>query len=341
MSFRRLWTPLAALAFVWLALAAHPASAAATAPAVPGVVPTPPAAIVAPPAAVTTRPATGSAPPPAAADDNADAQPIFPTAQFASDDATSATITAGGVTATITLEQLPDSDPDNPTPVLHVTVAGKEVLRALGVAGEPDDPQPEASIAEMDASNSLPEVYFVSGCCNTVMIAEQVADGTWKAVPIGDFGDAGATLADLDGDGVAEIATVDTNFITRFDCTACSAAPRVIYTVQNGAVLDETTDSRFQAAHRSWLQAMTDTIKPDTMWASPGFLAGWLAEKIRLGEGADGWQQLNAHWDAANDDGEAVCPNGDDPDSCDAKDQKTLKFPDRLKLFLDANGYKF
>jgi len=319
-TFRRLWTSLVVLAVAGLVATVLPAAAQTTAPT-----PTLPAA---------------QAPPADDASSNP-APPAYPTTQFASADATSATVTSGGVTATITMEQLPDSDPDNPTPVLHVTVGGAEVLRAVGVAGEPDDPDPEASIAEMDATNALPEVYFVSGCCNTVIVAEQTAGGAWQAVPIGDFGDLGATLEDLDGDGVAEIAAVDINFITRFDCTACSTAPRTIYTVKNGAVVDETTEPRFLAAHRDWLKQLTDAIQPDAMWTSPGFLAGWMAEKIRVGEGADGWQQLNSHWDLTKDDGEQVCPNGDDPDTCDAKDRKTLKFPERLRLFLTANGYTF
>jgi hypothetical protein len=224
--------------------------------------------------------------------------------------------------------------------MLTVTVGGKQVIQAPGVAGEIDDPPAEASIAEMDKSNALPEVYFVSGCCNTVIVAEQVGT-TWETIPIGDFGDNTATLEDLDGDGVAEIATVDINFINRFDCTACSAAPRAIYTVRDGNVVNLTKDTRFLAAHRAWLKELEDSIEPDAKWTSPGFLAGWLGEKILLGEGADAWQQINAHWDATKDEGEEVCPNGDDPDTCDKKDRKVLKFPERLRLFLTANGYKF
>ncbi|HVY19340.1 MAG TPA: hypothetical protein VHA70_04570 [Bauldia sp.] len=275
-----------------------------------------------------------------AADDDADKPPLYPTAQFADDDAKTATVTAGGVTATIDLVARPDLDPDNDTPMLTVTVGGKQVLQAPGVAGEIDDPPAEASIAEMDKSNALPEVYFVSGCCNTVIVAEQVGD-TWETIPIGDFGDNTATLEDLDGDGLAEIATVDINFINRFDCTACSAAPRVIYSVRNGDVVDLTNDPRFLPAHRAWLKELEDSIEPAAKWTSPGFLAGWLGEKIRVGEGADAWQQINAHWDAAKDEGEEVCPNGDDPDTCDKKDRKVLKFPERLRLFLNASGYKF
>jgi hypothetical protein len=206
-------------------------------------------------------------------------------------------------------------------------------------------PQPaaEASIVQMDPDNPLPEVYFSSysgGCCTTVIIAEQVGQ-QWVTVPVGDFDGDGGYLQDLDGDGLAEIATVDINFINRFDCTACSAAPRVIYTVRDGKVVDLTSDTRFLAAHRAWLKELEDSIEPDARWKSPGFLAGWLGEKIRLGEGGDAWQQINAHWDFTHDEGEEACPDGDDPDNCAAKDRKVMKFPERLRLFLNANGYKF
>ena len=279
----------------------------------------------------------------AVAGDDPDAvKPAFPTSEFA-EDAKTATVTAAGITATITMVTRPDLDPDNDTPMLTVTVDGKQVMEAPGTAGDVDEPSAEASIAEMDPDNQHQEVYFSSysgGCCTTVIIAEQVGQ-QWVTVPVGDFDGDGGYLQDLDGDGVAEIATVDINFINRFDCTACSAAPRVIYTVRDGKVVDLTTDTRFLGAHRAWLKELEDSIQPDARWKSPGFLAGWLGEKIRLGEGGAAWQEINSHWDFASDEGEEVCPNGDDPDSCDEKDRKVLKFPERLRLFLSNAGYKF
>jgi hypothetical protein len=237
----------------------------------------------------------------------------------------------------------PDIDPDVDVPVLTVTVAGKQVIAVPGIGSVTDDPAAVASIAEMDPTNHHKEVYFSSfsgGCCSSVIIAEEVGD-QWVSIPIGDFEGDGGYLQDLDGDGLAEIVAVDGNFINRFDCTACSAAPRVIYSVKAGDVVDLTTQPKFLAAHRAWLQVLESNIDADQQWKSPGFLAGWLAEKIRVGEGADAWQALNAHWDVAHDAGEPSCPNGDDPGQCDASVRKTMKFPERLRLFLQASGYKF
>jgi hypothetical protein len=251
-------------------------------------------------------------------------------------------VSSGNVTATVTMAPNPDPDGGSQLPTLSVMVDGEEVLESTGTDSATDEPDAEASIAEMDPDNDHPEVYFssYSGCCTTVIVAEQVGD-RWVAVPVGDFSGDGGYLDDLDGDGLAEIATIDVNFINRFDCTACSAAPRVIYTVRGGKVIDMTSETRFLPAHRAWLKELEDAIEPAERWKSPGFLAGWLAQKIRIGEGAAAWGEINQHWDFAHDPGEEVCPNGDDPDSCAKKDRKVLSFPERLRLFLIAHGYNF
>jgi hypothetical protein len=265
----------------------------------------------------------------------------FPTTEFA-EGAREAAVTAGDITAKITMDRRADIDPDADVPLLEVSIAGKPVLEAPGIDSVSDEPAAEASIVEMDPANTRPEVYFSSysgGCCSTVIVAEEVGD-KWVSIPVGDFDGDGSYLQDLDGDGLAEIATIDINFINRFDCTACSAAPRMIYTVREGKVIDLTADTRFLGAHREWLKEIESAIPQEEWWKSPGFLAGWLAQKIRLGEGAAAWQQINQNWDSAADEGEEVCPNGDDPDLCERKDRKVLKFPERLRLFLASAGYK-
>jgi hypothetical protein len=280
----------------------------------------------------------------AAADDD-DNQPQFPTTEFA-EGASAASVTVGDVTATVQTNRKAKADPAGDLISLRVTVGGRKVAEASGPDAGFDPPEAEASIAEMDPGNGHPEVYFTtySGgahCCSTVVVAEELADKKWATVEIGEFDGGGDYLDDVDGDGLAEIVTVDNRFLYQFDCYACSAAPLTMTTVRNGAPIDVTTDPRFLSAHREWLKEIEDTVDPADRWRSPGFLAGWVAEKIRVGEGAAAWNELKAHWDLKNDEGEEVCLTGAEVEDC-AKDQiKVMKFPDRLKLFLDRNGYKF
>jgi hypothetical protein len=254
-------------------------------------------------------------------------------------------VSLGDVAATITMERRPAVDPNADVPVLTVMVSGARVLETQGVGSGFDTPLSEARLVEMDADNHYPEVYFASysggaHCCTTVIVATEVA-GTWQAVPVGDFDGDGDYLDDLDNDGLAEIATVDNRFLYQFDCYACSAAPLVIQTVRAGKVMDVSAEPRFRSAHNDWLAQIEEAVDPAERWTSPGFLAGWLAEKVRVGDGAAAWADLNAHWDAAGDPGEEVCVSGGQPEGCPKQDLKVLKFPDRLKLFLDQAGYRF
>ncbi len=110
-------------------------------------------------------------------------------------------------------------------------------------------PEAEASIAEIDPGNRYPEVYFAAytggaHCCTDVFVAEQQPKG-WVTVKVGEFDGGSDYLQDVDHDGLAEIVTVDNRFLYTFDCYACSAAPLVIDTVRNGAVIDISTDPRF------------------------------------------------------------------------------------------------
>ena len=230
-----------------------------------------------------------------------------------------------------------------PTPVLTVRVNGIEVLTVAGISSGLDFPTAEASIAQIDLANGGREVYFTSysggaHCCSLVFVATETPKG-WVAVEIGEFDGDGRYLADLDRNGSAEIASGDNRFLYQFDCYACSAAPLRIQTVRAGKLVDVSTEPQYQAAHRDWLQRIEDATPAGDRWTSPGFIAGWVAEKIRLGEGEAAWKEFLSHWNLADDDPVETCITGKEIDDCRRSDRKMLKFPDRLKLFLEQNGY--
>jgi hypothetical protein len=267
--------------------------------------------------------------------------PDFPTTVFA-DGARSASVTVGDVTAMVRMLRGQKPDPNDQV-WLRVRVKGQPVAEAYGPDDGFDVPDAEASIAEVDPTNHYPEVVFSAytggaHCCTKVIVAEEQPH-QWVTLDIGEFDGGGDYLQDVDHDGLAEIVTVDNRFLYTFDCYACSAAPLVIYTVRQGTVMDVSQEPRYLPAHRDWLAQLNDTVDPAERWTSPGFLAGWVAAKVRVGEGADAWAALKAHWDYAHDEGEETCLSGHDVDACPKDQLKVLKFPDRLKLFLDRNGY--
>jgi len=292
-------------------------------------------------AALALMAAVVTAPIPASAQDERD-EPAYPTTEFA-DGAREASVTDSGITARVFEERRPAVDPDQDVPVLQVSAESGPVLELVGVASGMDVPAASASIAEIDPGNDSREVYFSSysggaHCCSQVVVADKTASG-WVAVEIGSFDGDGDYLQDLDNDGVAEIVTVDNGFLYAFDCYACSAAPLLIRGIRDGMLVDLTAEPRFQKNHRDWLRQLEQDVDPDRRWTSPGFLAGWVAASTRVGEGRAAFQQVLDHWDPATDEGEEVCLSGADLDACRTADKKVLKFPDRLKLFLEQRGY--
>lgn len=269
-------------------------------------------------------------------------QPEFPTAEF-DEGAKEASVTDSGITVRIHQERRPKVDPNLDVPVFEVFVGDKKVLEYVGVASGMDVPAASASIVEIDPANDSKEVYFSSysggaHCCSQVAVATKTASG-WVPVEIGSFDGDGYYLQDLDNDGAAEIVSVDNAFLYAFDCYACSAAPLVIYTVRDGKRVDLTADPRYVKNHRDWLKQLEEDADPQTRWTSPGFLAGWVAASIRAGSGRSAYQDLLAHWDSSKDEGEETCLTGADLDACPAGEKKVLKFPERLKLFLERHGY--
>lgn len=269
-------------------------------------------------------------------------QPEYPTTVFA-EGARSASVQVDDVKATVQLRRGAQPGPDDSV-WLMVNVGLRGVAEASAPDAGFDEPAAEASIAEMDPGNSHPEVYFTaySGgahCCSTVIVAEEVGNGRWVTVPVGDFDGGGNYLQDIDEDGLAEIVTVDNRFLYAFDCYACSAAPLVIRTVRNGAAVDVSSESRYLQAHRDWLAEIESYVDPSEQWKSPGYLAGWVAAKARVGEGPAAMKALREHWDFKRDEGEEACLTGQQLDQCPRDKIKVMKFPDRLQLFLEQAGY--
>ena len=79
-------------------------------------------------------------------------------------------------------------------------------------------------------------------------------------------------------------------------------------------------------------------VRPD-VWKENGFLAGWVAAKIRLGQGIDAWNTVVQNIDKNSDFGPQQCTTGQKIDDCPADKTKPVPILKALASFLKENGY--
>jgi hypothetical protein len=228
------------------------------------------------------------------------------------------------------------------TPVVTVLAEGKEVAKLEAEDLGFGDPPVSVQIAELDPSNSALEVvasFYTGGahCCADTKILTASKDGTsWRTVDLGELDGGPLTATDLNGDGRYEFETRDNAFLYTFGCYACSTAPLEILAIEDGAVKNVTRDPRFRAAHEAVMKDIVGNVPDDDL---NGFLAGYVAEKILLGEGKEAWALMLSHYDHKSDWGLDSCDQKlNEQGECPGKTLH-LTFPDALERMLKENGY--
>lgn len=221
---------------------------------------------------------------------------------------------------------------------------GPRVVATLrGPSAGVSDPPVSLQIAELDPTNPYPEVvvsFFTGGahCCSVTSVVTSNADGSeWTTLDVGEF-DGGPMLAvDLDGNGTFEFETRDNAFLYAFACYACSQAPLQVLAIEDGAIKDVSAAPHFKPAHAAWLKNMIVGVPEQEV---NGYLAGYVAQKIRLGEGKQAWKLMRKYYDRATDWGLDVCDVTRDENGECPGETKRVDFPQALELMLKENGYK-
>ncbi len=254
-------------------------------------------------------------------------------------------ISQGAVKAALSYTEAKGDDGEiTRTPIVTISVNGKEIAKLEGEETFYADPPVAVQIAELDPSNQNPEVVvsFYSGgahCCSQTSVVTSTADGSaWKTVDVGEFDGSPLLATDLDGDGRYEFETRDNAFLYAFGCYACSEAPLEILTVENGAVNNVTTEPRFKPAHAAYLKSMIENAPDENV---NSFLAGYVGEKSLLGEGKQAWQLMLEYYDKGSDWGLEICDKPlDDQGECPPGHTIKMTFPEALERMLKENGYK-
>ena len=224
-----------------------------------------------------------------------------------------------------------------------VPIGPRVVATLQGPSAGVSDPPVSIQIAELDPNNPYPEVvvsFFTGGahCCSSTHVVTSNADGSdWSTLDVGEF-DGGPMLAvDLDRDGTYEFETRDNAFLYAFACYACSQAPLQMLAIEDGKIKDVSAAARFTPAHAAWLKNMIVGVPEQEV---NGFLAGYVGQKARLGEGKQAWDLMLEYYDRNTDWGLEICDQ-DRNESGDCLGQTTkVTFPQALERMLKKNGYK-
>ncbi len=214
------------------------------------------------------------------------------------------TVRAGELTVVSRYKDPDAEDGLDYAPRVTVLLRGRKVAEAQF----PDNVgAPEVFVAEMDPANGHPEVVAESysggaHCCEEIVVffaPAGGADAAWRTVRLGVFDGGTRPPRDLDGDGLAEIMVRDDAFHYAYGCYACGYAPPVILSVRDGRRVDITRRPSFRPVLRGEekriVRRMRESMTENGGRVENGLLAGYVALKLLLGEGAEGWNYMLKH----------------------------------------------
>jgi serine protease Do len=203
-----------------------------------------------------------------------------------------------------------------------------------------------ATLAKLDPKTLSPQVLatrYTGGahCCTTTWIATK-PDGAagWSLVDGANLDGGGYGLEDVDADGGQELISVDNAFLYAFDSYAGSFAPMHILKLVGRRIEDVSREDAMRARLIQELAGMEfqAKVRPE-IWKTNGFLAGWVAAKMRLGEGDAAWRKMLSNYEKNSDFGPQTCTSGQKTEDCPSENLRTIPFPKALADFLSEQDY--
>ena len=202
------------------------------------------------------------------------------------------------------------------------------------------------SVTRLLADTETPQVIitnFTGGahcCTQTTILTRAPRSEAWAAITAATLDGDGYWFEDLNGDGGQELLSVDNAFLYAFDSYAGSFAPLKISRLSGGSIEDISEEPTMRSRLVQDLAGMEFAAKLNPeLWKSNGFLAGWVASKIRLGQGEQGWKKFLDNYEKKSDFGPQTCTTGQKIDDCPADKTKPIPIPKALAQFLRDNGY--
>jgi len=191
-------------------------------------------------------------------------------------------------------------------------------------------------VLDLDANGDAEVIVqtFTGGahCCMAITTYTW-QNNTFTPVPFAYLDGGGGRFTDLDNDGQIEFVSADNAFLYQFSSYAGSYPPTVVLNFVEGTYLDTTAQFPALLGSGAWRMYEAFGRAAAERYEVNGVLAGYVAQKIRLGQYAEGWEFMLAHYDAESTwglevydgSGTVVATHGD--------------FPTALAAFLSDMGY--
>lgn len=255
-----------------------------------------------------------------------------------------AKLSSGDYSFEAKLEQVSDS-------VATTTVTGgykgaNEFTFVVDKEGRFSPQTPGVAVLRLDPKLDTPQLVFTryaggAHCCTKTWVVFKPSQNVgWSLIDQPALDGDGYWFEDVDGDGAQELLSVDNRFLYAFDSYAGSLAPLRIAKLRNGSIEDVTDEP---AMRKRLIQDMAGAefeakVRPD-LWQENGFLAGWVANKIRLGEGDAAWAKAVRNMKEDTGFGPQVCTSGQKIEDCPTDNLKPIPILKGLASFLKENGY--
>jgi hypothetical protein len=237
-------------------------------------------------------------------------------------------------------------DADKPGPTTATATQDGTSLFNFATSDEYSSFESDAGLVRLDPQTENPQLVFTrytggAHCCTETWIATAPQGSTgWTLIDTGPLDSGGYTFEDLDGDGTFELLNVDNSFLYAFDSYAGSFAPIRINQLRGGKLVDVSSDEAFKPVLLRDLARMEFEAKLDpSLWKSNGYLAGWLAAKLRIGQGDEAWQTVSENLESNTDFGPQICKSGKELADCPAEDLEAVPIRKALAQFMSEHDY--
>jgi S1-C subfamily serine protease len=245
----------------------------------------------------------------------------------------------------LNVSSLPSGKESGRFPVLTGSANGRLAFTARLEESSNEVPNAEVSVVRLDPASPEPQVVFSSfwggaHCCTVTKIVTKVG-AEWRVVQGKTIdGDGGYTFDDIDGDGAAELLSIDQTFLYTFAPYAGSWAPESISKLSGDRLVDVTAHPGFRTYMRQELYRIEYLASREpSLWRSNGFLAAWVATKAVVGEFDDAWSRMLPLYDRGTDWPLTECMVAKVGGSCPDGRDRTIEFPVALRKHLEEEGY--